>query len=268
MIYLCNTYKKDFLEWGTFRHLTKHKHMQRHLFLIAIILILASGTAKAFEPPRMHPTDRFMVTLFSDIWQDSPETMDLKTIQRGISIEAMQDMPLGRSSFSVAAGLGFTSHNLFSDNLYLYNPQEEKHDFYPIPLDYDKNKISLNYIDVPVQFRFRSRDLERTFRLYAGVRAGYLVNAHTKYEGKAYFSEPGGIQFNPDTPLDMDATQRTTKFKEHKLENISDYRISLTAMAGYGRVNVHFFYPLTNLFEDNSAEDMRPISLGLTFILF
>ncbi len=244
--------------------------MQKKLFLIAIILLLASfaGTVKAFEPPRMHPTDRFMVTLFTDVWQDTPDGMDLKTIQRGVSIEAMQDMPLGRSNFSVAAGLGFTSHNLYSDHRYLYNLQEDIHDFYPIQLDYDKNKISLNYIDVPVQFRFRSRDLEQTFRLYAGVRAGYLVNAHTKYEGKAYFAEPGGIQFSPDAPHDMDAVQRTTKIKEHKLENINDFRIGLTAMVGYGRVNVHFSYPLTDLFEDNKAEEMRPISLGLTFILF
>ncbi len=242
--------------------------MQRTLLPIAIILILASVTVKAFEPPRMHPTDRFMVTLFTDVWQDTPDGMDLNTIQRGVSIEAMQDMPLGRSNFSVAAGLGFTSHNLYSDHRYLYNPQEDAHDFYPIQLDYDKNKISLNYIDVPVQFRFRSRDLERTFRLYAGVRAGYLINAHTKYEGKAYFAEPGGIQFSPYAPHDMDAVPRTTKIKEHKLKNINDFRIGIAAMIGYGRFNVHFSYPLTDLFEDNSAEEMRPISLGLTLILF
>ncbi len=242
--------------------------MQRTLIPIAIILILTSVTAKAFEPPRMHPKDRFMLTLFTDIWQDIPDGMDLKAIQRGINVEALQDMPLGRSNFSVAAGLGFASHNLYSDNLYLYDPTEDRHDFYPIHLDYDKNKISLNYIDVPVQFRFRTRDLERTFRLYAGIRAGYLVNAHTKYEGKAYFSGPGIIQLNPEAPLEMDAEKRTTKFKEHKLKNINDFRIGLTAMIGYSRVNVHFSYQLTDIFEDNSAADMQPISLGLTFILF
>ncbi len=242
--------------------------MQRNLFPITIILILVSFTVNAFEPPRMHPTDRFMVTLFTDVWQDTPDEMDLKTIQRGLSINALQDMPLGRSNFSVAAGLGFTSHNLYSDKLYRYNLQDEKYDFYPTPRDYDKNKISLNYIDVPVQFRFRSRGLDRTFRLYAGVRAGYLVNAHTKYKGKAYFQDPGGIQFNPDAPHDAHAVPRTIKFKEHRLENINKFRIGLTAMVGYGRVNVHLSCPLTDLFEDNSAEDMRPISLGLTLILF
>ncbi len=245
--------------------------MIKYFLTIAVLFLFLNTSVKAFEPPRMHPTDRFIVTLFTDIWQDVPENMDLKTIQRGISINAMQDMPLGRSNFSVAAGLGFTSHNMYSDHRYLFNALEDKHDFYPISLDYDKNKISLNYIDIPVQFRFRSRETDRPFRLYAGMKAGYLVNAHTKYEGEAYFVDPAGIQF-PDLPDFFDDVEdllkRTTKVKEHKLENITSYRIGLTAMVGYGRVNFHFYYPLTQIFEDNSAEDMRPISLGINLILF
>jgi|GEM_PF-902829 len=228
----------------------------------------AGNSGSYFLPPRMHPADRFMVSLFTDIWQDVPDAMDLKTIQRGISIKAMQDMPIGRTNFSLAAGLGFTSHNLYSDHIYMYNAFEEKHDFYSIVTDYDKNKISLNYLDVPVQFRFRSRGLQRTFRLYAGMKAGYLVNAHTKYAGKAYFPQPGGIQFFPANDDGTFPVERSTKFKEHELENLSSYRIALTAMLGYHRVNLHFSYMLTDIFEGNSAEDMLPVSLGLTFILF
>ncbi len=245
----------------------------KNVFLITCLMfVIAVSAAHAFEPPRMHPDDRFIVTLFTDIWQDVPDDMDIKAIQRGISIDAMQDMPLGRSSFSVAAGIGFTSHNLYSDQRYLYNAIEEKHDFYPVNLDYDKNKISLNYLDVPVQLRYRTRDTERTFRIHAGMKAGYLVNAHTKYEGKTYMG-PMGMQFpdHPDAegfdPPDQ-LVERTTKVKEHNLENIASYRIGLTAMVGYGRFNVYFYYPLTDIFEDNSAEDMRPLSLGVSLILF
>ncbi len=271
--------------------------MHKTLFIPALILILTSLTAKAFEspdtqsgdpftinleewqdsqdgdqganvflPPRMHPNDRFMVTVFTDVWQNTPDEMDLKAFQRGVSIEALQDRPIGRSNFSLAAGLGFTSHNLYTDHLYRYNAQEDTHDFYPIQPDYDNNKLSLNYIDLPVQLRFRSRDLDNTFRLYAGIKAGYLVNAHTKYEGKAYFSEPGGIHFAPEDTEGL--VERTTKVKEHKLENLNDFRIGLTAMVGYSRFNIHFSYPLTDIFEGNNAEEMHPISVGLTFILF
>ncbi len=226
--------------------------MNKKSITLILCLILLGSTSMAFTPPRMHPTDRFMLTLFSDIWQDEPEGMDLKSLQRGISIQAMQDMPLGRSMFSVAAGLGFTSHNLYSDHRYFFIPATDRFDFLPISDDYDKNKLSLNYLDLPVEFRFRTRDQDRRFRLYTGLKLGYLVNAHTKYVGKV--THPWG--------------ERSTKLKEHKLDNIRKYRIGLTAMLGYRSANIHLYYPLTSLFEDNGAEDMSAISLGITLILF
>ncbi len=229
--------------------------MNKQWLITCLCLLLLSSKGLAFEPPRMHPTDRFMLVLFTDIWQDEPGEMDLRSLQRGVSIKAMQDMPLGRTNFSVAAGLGFTSHNLYSDHRYLYNPAWDHFDFYPITTDYDKNKLSLNYLEVPVEFRFRTRDINRRFRLYTGLKAGYLVNAHTKYEGKS------------DHDQDH-AGGRRVKLKEHRLDNIASYRIGLTAMLGYRSVNIHLYYPLTNVFEDNSAEEMNAISLGVTLILF
>ncbi len=224
--------------------------MKQSIVITLLALFCMSPAIQAFEPPRMHPSDRFLLTLFTDVWQDVPDNIDLRTIQRGISLSALQDMPLGRSNFSVAAGVAFTSHNLYSDNRYEYHVHQNIFDFSPLEEDYDKNKLSLNYLDVPVQLRYRSRDINRTFRLYAGIKAGYLVNAHTKYSGSIHSSDI------------------TVKVKQHKLTNISNYRIGLTAMVGYGSVNFHAYYPLTDVFDGNSAEEMVPVSLGITFILF
>lgn len=219
-----------------------------------------------FLQDRMFPADRFIVTPFIDLWQDVPEGMDLKTLQRGINISALQDMPLGRTNFSVAAGLGFTSHNLYSDHRYLYSPANDKFDFRPIASnqDYDKNKISLNYLNVPVQFRYRSRELPSTLRLYVGMQAGLLVNAHTKYTGKGYFS----ILHSEDSDNGGVASDRTGTIKEHKLENINSFSIGLTATIGYGMFNIFAYYPLNDVFEGNLAAEMRPLSLGIVLILF
>ncbi len=228
---------------------------------ILIAIICMAPNVQAFVPERMYPTDRFMITVFSDIWQDVPETMDLKTIQRGISISAFQDMPLGRTNFSLAAGLAFSSHNLYSDHRYNFIPSLNQFRFVAIDPDhdYDKNKLSLNYLEVPVQLRFRTRDLPSTLRFYAGIKAGYLFHAHTKFVGKQYYEHsvpPFGV------------TERTIKVKEHKLENINKYRIGLTGTIGYGAVNLHVYYQLTETFKDNNAEGMFPLSFGVSFILF
>ena len=225
----------------------------------------ASNQRRPFLQDRMHPDDRFKVILFTDLWQDLPAGMDLKSIQRGISISAVQDMPLGRTNFSLAAGLEFSSHNLYSDHRYLYHPVENEFDFYPIDTahEYDKNKLSLNYLEIPVQFRYRSRELPRTFRLYAGMKAGRLINAHTKFVGKEFFY----TTFDGDE-AEAPVTSRKVKIKEHRLENISNYRIGITGTIGYGSVNLHVYYPLTDIFTENSAEGARPLSLGISFILF
>jgi hypothetical protein len=220
---------------------------------------------RPFLQEKMHPNDLFIVTLFSDFWQDLPGDMDLKSIQRGISIAALQDMPLGRTNFSLAAGLGFTSHNLYSDHRYLHNPSNDAFEFFQIAEnhEYDKNKLSLNYLEIPVQFRYRSRELPRSFRLYAGVKAGRLINAHTKFVGKEHWSDTcdGDGTEPPDT-------SRKAKIKEHRLKNIADYRIGITGTIGYGSINLRVYYPLTDIFTENSAEDARPLSLGVSFILF
>lgn len=220
---------------------------------------------RPFLQERMHPDDRFMVTLFTDVWQDLPGDMDLKTIQRGISISALQDMPLGRTNFSLAAGLEFTSHNLFSDHRYLYKVRNNKFDFFPIDKDheYDKNKLSLNYLEIPVQIRYRSRELPRTFRFYAGMKAGRLINAHTKFVGKTFWY----LTYDDDE-TEATVTSRKVKIKEHRLKNIADYRIGITGTIGYGSVNLNIYYPLTGIFTENSAEDARPLSLGVSLILF
>ena len=71
-----------------------------------------------------------------------------------------------------------------------------------------------------------------------------------------------------DSYNDVVATERTGKIKEHKLENINSFSIGLTATIGYGMFNFFAYYPLTDVFENNSASDMRPVSLGFALILF
>lgn len=236
--------------------------MKQFCITLLIAMAFTASTAQAFVPERMHPTDRFIITVFSDIWQEVPETMDIRTFQRGISISALQDMPLGRTNLSLAAGLAFSSHNLYSDNRYRFIPSLNQFRFVPIDPDhdYDNNKLSLNYLEVPVQLRFRTRDLPSTLRFYAGIKAGYLFHAHTKFVGKEYYPQ----HFDPN-PMVM---ERTIKVKEHKLNNINKYRIGLSGTIGYGAVNLHVYYQLTETFKDNNAEGMYPWSVGVTFIVF
>ncbi|TVQ83710.1 MAG: PorT family protein [Bacteroidetes bacterium] len=223
--------------------------MKKFILLFTVFTLLSIDVVSQ-EIPRMRPKDRLIFGLFTDVWSNLPGDMETKAINRGVTIDYLQDFPISTSNFSFAVGLGFASHNLYGD--YFYERTLGRHDFVPnlLDLDYDRNKISLNYLNIPLELRFRTRNTPQTFRIHAGVKAGLLVNAHTKYVGEVL---PGG---------------RETKYKEGKLDNIESFMFGFHGRIGYGRINLNTFINLTDIFEGNNAQDASLVSFGLSFIIF
>ncbi len=230
-------------------------------FLIISFFILSNSLlADDNDRIKMRPQDQFIFDAFIDNWLNTPDEIDLKFFNRGINVSLFFDYPLGYSNFGIAPGISFSSHNMYSDHYYKYSPEIEGYDFSKIDesLDYRNNKISLNYIDIPLEFRYRTRrtrDLPHTFRIAVGAKVGYLVQAHTKYSGDIYVDNG-----NNDT--------RSIKMKEHKLNNIEDWRYGIIARIGYGHFNITTYYPLTGVFKDNTGKDMQPFSIGLSFVIY
>ncbi|MFO7978622.1 MAG: outer membrane beta-barrel protein [Bacteroidales bacterium] len=230
--------------------------MKRVLLISIFFLFLGGATIGQSPVTGMLPADRLMVDIFTDVWQNTPDGMSTNTINRGITISMMKDFPLGSSSFSFAAGAGFTGHNLYSDHYYTYDDTDGRYfDFVPIDEtegEIKKNKLSLNYLNVPLEIRFRTGTAPRTMRVTAGLRAGVLVNAHTKHH----------FEFEDDDyPEEIE-------YKLHQLDNIEAFRLGVTARVGYGRFNINAYMPLTNIFEGNTVEDMNFFSVGLTLSLY
>lgn len=239
----------------------------KRLFIVLAALTITAGSAFAQDEFITGRSDRLIFDLFTDIWSNAPSGMEMNTINRGVNVSMMQDFRLGSSSFSFATGLGFASHNLYSDHFYDFTsisysstfPQPGTFDFSKIDDwlgEVKKNKISLNYLNIPLEFRYRNNSLPSTFRVAAGIRAGYLVNAHTK------------THIVNDEGVFGAGFQEEWKYKEHKLGNIEKFQFGVTGRIGYGRVNLNAYLPLTNIFKGNSVTDMKPFSVGLTFIVY
>lgn len=248
----------------------------KRLTIFISALVLSTGLLFAQEDMEEIPevfipgsTGRLMVDLFTDLWSNAPEDMDINGINRGINISMMQDFRLGFSPFSVATGLGISSHNLYSDHFYEYIidwwssawPQPGTFDFTKIDEDYGdikKNKLSLNYLNIPLEFRYRNTNLPKTFRIHAGLRLGYLINAHTK----THIKNEDGI-LGPDT-------YNHWKYKAHKLGNLEKFQAGITGKIGYGRLSLFGYFPLTEIFKDNLPAElgMKPISVGISLIVY
>ena len=90
-----------------------------------------------------------------------------------------------------------------------------------------KNKYSVTYIYLPIEFRIRTINktiedrMSFNFKLYLGFRAGILVNGHTKYKNNL------------------------TKVKVYNLPNTHPYRYGTYVSIGFNKIGVVGYYSLT-----------------------
>lgn len=236
--------------------------MTKKTALLAGLLMALNMSVFAQEKSKLSSSDRFIMDVFTDFWQNYPQE-DLKpaAINRGIAFHLMVDKPLGFSNFSIAAGLGYAGHNLYSKSLLVIATDENAASsfaFTPIAegVKFSKNKINVNYLELPLELRFRTKKTSQKFRVHAGVKLGYLINAHTKYKG-----EP---------TADYQGYNNNSTVKKHFTNNeeVNAFRYGAIARIGYGQFNLNAFYALNPLFKKDKGPEMFPISIGLSYIPF
>lgn len=194
---------------------------------------------------KREPMDKIIVDLTHDRWTKAPAGVGIKPYSIGVSGNVYFDLPFGSSPFSFAWGAGFISHNVHSNGAVVYRVDANGKLFTtlnPIQQPYSVNKLSLNYVCVPVELRLRSAR-KPTFRLFIGGKAGFLVNSHTKY------------------------TDASTKVKVYRIKNIDPLLYGATARIGIGRIQLTGFYSLSPLFKKGKGEaEMVPYSVGINII--
>lgn len=214
----------------------------RKIFIFIAALLLVT-TLQAQETS---VTDKFTsgVDIFNDFVMDAPDGIDFRTINQGVNVYGMYTYPIPKSKISLAIGLGLGMHNLYSNGALGDSAGISSFTKIPESVDYSINKLQLTYLDIPAEIRFKT---ESGFRVALGIKAGYLISAHTKYKG--------------DHPEDAD---RTYKIKESKLINLKKWRYGPTFQIGYKFVSFTAFYSLSTVFEEATGPSLYPISFGIS----
>lgn len=214
----------------------------------AILLILAVSISTVLKA-QLEETKNLLVgmDLTTDLWQDTPENVSPRTINRGMNIYGLYEFKLGESNFSFAAGLGWGVNSLYSNAL-IDNVSAEEVSFTQIPdsINYDKSKLVMSFLDVPLEFRYRG---ESGFKMALGFKAGYLVESHTKYKGNM-----------------LDGSGSEIKIKRKNIESLQDFRYGPYVRVGYRWLNFFGYYSLSNTFGEGQGPDMYPITVGISFL--
>ena len=193
--------------------------------------------------------DMLIIDFFDDIWMNVPSNIKNRAINQGISVSVTYNFPLGHSPFSLAAGLGIKSHNFYSDGVLKTDSVGSY--FSKIPVDYKISKLSVTYLQLPIEVRFKSKS---KFRAALGFNIGFKIDGHTKYKG-----------------TDFDYFFRTSdqiKIKVKNTPNLASWNFAVTARAGYRWVNFFASYSITKIFTENKGPTIYPISVGISIIPF
>ena len=197
---------------------------------------------KGNAPKLMH---RFAIDLLFDRWLEEPAGISLEPYSFGVNIYRMIDIPF-TNRFGISFGLGLSSQNFHHNGQFVTNLETDGTEFTtlePLPSGYDyrRNKLSLNYVDLPFELRFRSKDKPR-FNFYPGVKIGYLFNAHTK------------------------TIDNTGKYKNYNVPNLETLRYGISLRMGWGKsLHIYTYYQLTSIFKKDRGETINPFSIGFTF---
>ena len=200
--------------------------------------------------------DRIVVDANWNHWLNTPNGVDQGYYSFGVSTYWFKDMPIGKkSNFALALGLGFDSQNIHHNGQFIFEQDIDGNiftDLVSLPEDYIiyKNKIALNYVDVPFEFRFRTMNktiedrMKFNFRFYVGFKAGVLVNDHLKIKDSE------------------------TKIKVFNIPNVLKYRYGPTIRLGFNKIAFNAFYSLTNVFVEDKGVVLTPYSIGISWMRF
>ncbi len=210
---------------------------------------------KKRKPPKK---EMILINLNFDGWLNTPSSISSEWFaSRGVDVAVLYDYVLAKSNFSLAAGVGFNSHNVHMDGFPIEYTTTTGQTYTKLDKSFFEgkeiitNKISTNFVDIPVEVRFRSKAHKNGKRIAAsvGFKLGWLVQSHTKTK--------------TDEDLFYNGVNFRSKVKTYDIPNLTRFRYGLTARVGYANFYVNFFYSLTPLFIDGKGTEAVPISIGI-----
>jgi hypothetical protein len=122
------------------------------LVLIVLFAVNAAFSQKIVENTNIKKFGMGM-DIYADFWPDMPEGIDSKGLSRGINLFGMYNHAFKNSYFSFALGIGLGTHNLYMNGqIDMSSPDTTRFIKIADSINYKKSKISMSYLDLPLDF--------------------------------------------------------------------------------------------------------------------
>lgn len=193
-----------------------------------------------------HSHDFLVLQLSYDSWMGAPDSIRTGGLSRGFNMAFMYDFPFKNGSkFSIAPGLGISSSNIFFKDQAVAIGEVTPTLQFPTDSSYKHYKLSTNYVEIPIELRYRQYqdNANKGFKAGIGLKFGALLNAHTK--GKKALS----------------GSKQTEKITDKRY--FQPWRAAATARVGYSNFSVFASYSLTPLLKRTAGPSINTFSIGI-----
>jgi hypothetical protein len=155
--------------------------MRINLFIIAFFAtmgVFAQQDEVDFDAiDSLYREDQFYFNIAYNTLQKLPASVNHSKLSSGISLGFLRDMPINKSrTIAVAAGLGY-SLSMYNQNIGITNELgTTTYHVLDSDLPFSKNRLTLHYVDLPIEFRWRNSTPEshKFWRVYSGFKISYL----------------------------------------------------------------------------------------------
>ncbi|MEQ9262939.1 MAG: porin family protein [Owenweeksia sp.] len=201
--------------------------MKNLIVFIAVGLLISVSAFGQIKPKQ---DDWVAYDLTHDFLLDAPQGLEQSWRSNGHSLSFTDDVQFSEgSNFSFAYGIGFTSNNYYN-NLSIETDPGNGLEFISF-LDTDtvnSNKLTVQYIHIPIELRFRSNPNQKGnfFRFYVGAKVGVRINSYSKL-----ITDQFNRQFND-------------------LGSLNRFMYGAYTRIGYSFINIYAYYSLSDLFSD------------------
>lgn len=227
--------------------------MMRTCFFILFFLATFGVSAQQAEidwkaVDSLYREDQFYFHFTYNSLQQRPTGIDQNKFSFGTGIGFVRDMPLNKSrTISIAPGLGY-SLAMYNHSMGIYD--ENGTTIYQPLGSYSTNKQTFHYVDLPIEFRWRSSTFEshKFWRIYPGFKVSYLF-----YD-----------RYKRVTPEEI--------VKQFNLKDLNKVQYGVSLAIGWNTWNFYAYYGLNPIFDSSAKIDGKPVdmhtaNLGLMFYI-
>jgi len=216
----------------------------------------AEKEKKDYPPPMiavdsLYREDQFYVGITYNLLLNTRQGVSQNKFSAGFTGGILRDMPVNKNrTVALATGLGITYNKYFQNLIISKLDGVPQYNLVASGASYKKNKLDHIFIDVPLEFRWRTSTPEshKFWRVYSGVKLSYLVSGKSVY-------------------VDDNYDVKVTKNSDYNRFQAGAY-----IAGGYNTWNFYAYYGITDLFKpsaklNNQAVAMNSLNLGLMFYI-